>query len=208
MTLVRIYQNILKESATKKVELFHGTKHNTLTLDKNSYNYYGIFTHPDPRVALDYTGIGHDGYVFILGIKPDANILNLKDPYIYFEWCLENGVLDGYREDVASDDYDDRYWYQIGEEIVDDDGDIYYPCIPVELYDSLHGGTSYQYSRNLQNEISKTAESLGYDILIAPDYLGSSAGEHISYIILDMKCVQTVKRHRGREIEKMYDLHQ
>ena len=162
-TTIKEYMDSLNNE--QGLVVYHGTNDNSLNIEdiKPDFRLKGLYTTTDKRAAKDYMGRG--GKIFSFKLKPTAEILDLGDGGVLYDWMKNEGLLD-------VDDFND-----------------------VDLENYIIGGRIFQYDfssgTHLADDIMSTAKSEGYDVVILTDDL-RGYGDDLAYVILNMNAVTPI----------------
>lgn len=115
--------------------------------------------------------------VYSYRLKNTARILNISDPEVFVDWLFQNGVLSEADRGDAS------------------------------LMESVQGGKLFQYDvsskTHYENDVTATAKTLGYDIVIVPDSLGNDV--HEAYIATGINVLDPVRLYNSHGIAMSWD---
>ncbi len=174
-------KTIIKESVDDYLNekegliVYHGTDDSYLNIDdvKPDIRLKGLYTTTDKKVALDYTGPSKNGKIFTFKLNLSGNILYLDYEDIY-QWMVDNEILN-------DDDLDD-----------------------IDLRDSIETGRIFQYDissgTHYANYLISTAKSMGYDVVVMPDYLGSYV-DNFAYVVINMNVLTPISEEIGWKLK-------
>lgn len=209
ITLTELLRQVIQENTVspEKIILWHGTSETSL--EESEPGYVGIYTTRDIRVSLDYAQQG-DKSVYMITLKPSAKLHNLSDPEEFYDWCKESGVLESLAYEVPESEIENYDPECVIKKLPTPDSEYdaeeqMYMVVDSDVLEYLKNGTIYNYDSTMQNDIASYSRNQGYDVLIIPDYLGDhhSGTEHISYVILNLNCIDKFKKYNAEDIERI-----
>jgi hypothetical protein len=204
--LTELLREVIQENVgpSEKLILWHGTPDEKISISRLSF---GMYTHTDVRVCLDYARRGTQS-VYKIILKPTAKIKDLSDPEDFFEWCRNSGILEDFSYEVPASEIDDYDPDCILEKLPfepdpdDDDEEQMYSVISIDVVDKLKSGQIFQDDPHAQNGITRTAYGQKYDVLVMPDWVGH-ATDNFVYVILKKSCIQSYKKYHADDITEM-----
>jgi len=158
----------------KRMRLYHGTIYDfadeEISPNARKSANYGIYMSPEENVAKAYARVPFHGDTGVKKylLSQGAKVLDVSDGEEFWNWMIKNGVL--------------------GKEEIEDP----------TLYEKVTGGFLWEYDATNKtryaNDAVRTAESMGYDAVIIPDWLPVDGIDEFSktsaYVVMNPKVLE------------------